>query len=406
MLASLASSSPPICRLGFVRGGDEQALRPARSAQLRLGQSRRDQRAAHRKQGGRGADARRRRRQGLARGVRRAARSARRSASRTGRCPQSRSRCSSAICFRCSTGSPAARAWRPRRASSSRCTGRSALALGALWLVMALGFRISSLAALTTAALAAVRRVLRVREHADRVGDGSRSRCCCSGATGPTSGSCSKAGSARSAADRPLTGSGARGPVRARAASRDPSAARTENAQSAARRAGQAQRADQRDHRAVVGAELEVGKVDLPAALADRRDESRAQLAIGADAAGDDEPRQTRRTRAPRAPSRRARRRPHAGTRARCRRVARSSSRPAAAVAAHEREHRGLEAAEAHVEVAAVEHRPRQRDARLRARTRPAAPAPARRDSRGRGASRSCRTPRRRRRPSCRRASR
>ena len=80
-------------------------------------------------------------------------RSDRRSASRSGRCRRSRSRCSSATCFRCSTGSPAARAWPPPPASSSRCTGRSALALAALWLVMAVGFKISSLAALTTAAL-------------------------------------------------------------------------------------------------------------------------------------------------------------------------------------------------------------------------------------------------------------
>ena len=37
------------------------------------------------------------------------------------------------------------------------------------------------------------------------------------------------------------------------------------------------------------------GKYDLPAALAERRREPRAQLAIGAHAAGDDEPRRSRR---------------------------------------------------------------------------------------------------------------
>ena len=76
MLASLAFvvAAYLIGSVSFavVRAG----VRAARSAQLRLGQSRRDQRAAHRQQGGGGADARRRRRQGLARGVRSRKRSA------------------------------------------------------------------------------------------------------------------------------------------------------------------------------------------------------------------------------------------------------------------------------------------------------------------------------------------
>ena len=51
-------------------------------------------------------------------------------------------------------------------------------------------------------------------------------------------------------------------------------------------------RARERDHRAVVGAEREVGKEHFRAARRGVGVEARAQLAIGAHAAGDDQPRE------------------------------------------------------------------------------------------------------------------
>ena len=62
------------------------------------------------------------------------------------------------------------------------------LALAVLWVVMALGFKISSLAALTTALLAPLG-AFYVFGNTPRRGSGCRSRRCCSGAIAPTSAS-------------------------------------------------------------------------------------------------------------------------------------------------------------------------------------------------------------------------
>ncbi len=138
-------------RLGVLRGRREQDLRPARSAQLRLGQSGRDQRAAHRQQGRGRADA------ASATGSKASSRCgsrtgwARAGATHRSRPRALRSRFSSAISIRSSTVSPAARACRPPRASRSRCPGSSGSRWSCIWLVVALLFRMSSLASLVAA---------------------------------------------------------------------------------------------------------------------------------------------------------------------------------------------------------------------------------------------------------------
>ena len=67
------------------------------------------------------------------------------------------------------------------------------LALGALWLVMAFGFKISSLAALTTAALVPLGAFYVFGNAPTAWAMVADRRCCCSGGTARTSGSCSPA---------------------------------------------------------------------------------------------------------------------------------------------------------------------------------------------------------------------
>ena len=73
------------------------------------------------------------------------------------------------------------RASLPRPASYWRCTGRWAL-LAVIWLVMVVGFRISSLAALTSRALLPIGAFYFFGNRRPR-GRWFRSRCCCSGGT-------------------------------------------------------------------------------------------------------------------------------------------------------------------------------------------------------------------------------
>jgi hypothetical protein len=117
----------------------------------------------------------------------------------------------------------------------------------------------------------------------------------------------------------------------------------------------------QRDHRAVVGAEHRVGKEDLAVAIGNGGGKARAQFAIGADAARDDQ------SRVPSGGQRRQRLADQhvdhgALELARDVGLARRVQRAGGRLAADHGQHRGLEAGEAHVEVAAVVHRPRQAD--------------------------------------------
>ena len=171
---------------------------------------------------------------------------------------------------------------------------------------------------------------------------------------------------------------------------------------------GDAQRARHRDHRAVVGAVLRLRKEHASAARA-RRASTSARAARGW------RPRRRRR------PASTARSRPSAcsdfatstSTTAAWNACAMSALRasascagspPSLAARARQRNRR-LEAGKRNVEIAGVEHRPRQRDARPACPASASARAPARPDTAARAASRSCRTPRRPRRRACRRAA-
>ena len=70
-----------------------------------------------------------------------------------------------------------------------------------IWLVMAFGFKISSVAALTASFLAPIAAFYRFRQHARRVDLDCRSRCCSFGGIGPTSAGCFQEASVRSADD-------------------------------------------------------------------------------------------------------------------------------------------------------------------------------------------------------------
>ena len=238
-------------RLGLVRRRHQQALRPARPAQLRLRQSGRDQRAAHRQQGGGAGHADRRRRQGLVRGLARAAARPRlgaadvdgagRRARRVPRPPLS--------------GVPPLRGRQGRGdrapASCSRSTGRWASGSPCCGWSWRFGFKISSLAALDRRRADADRRVLRVRQRADRLGAGADRAAAVLAAPRQHPPAARGQGNARSGADV-AAGVSAR-PPRA-PATPGPSAAAPRTRRRPARRC-EPQRADERDHRAVVGAE-------------------------------------------------------------------------------------------------------------------------------------------------------
>ena len=226
--------------------------------------------------------------------------------------------------IRCSTASAAARAWRPARASCSRCTGRSASLLAVVWLTMAFGFKISSLAGLTVAALMPLGMFYVVR-HRRR----SRGRCVpialllfwrhrenirqlVSGRERTIGGERSVGDGVRIAARRPAT----RAPTAAAPRTRR---RRSSRASAAARRRA---RSSRRCRCRTRGRESRRS----PPRFATSSHEPLAQLAIRADAARDDQRAAARSRRAPRAPSRRARRRPPPGTRARCRPRAWSAS--------------------------------------------------------------------------------
>ena len=135
----------------------------------------------------------------------------------------SRSPCSSVTCSRSSTASPAARASRPRPASCSRSTGRSASRstrrLARRWRSASRSARSRRS---TTAALVPLGTFYVFGNVADRVGDGRRSRCCCSGGTGQHP----AAARGQRAHDRALRSArGAASSLRRPAATPDPSAA-------------------------------------------------------------------------------------------------------------------------------------------------------------------------------------
>ena len=115
------------------------------------------------------------------------------------------------------------------------------------------------------------------------------------------------------------------------------------------------------------------GKNTSPPRARDVARQPRAQLAVGADAAGHHQLRAARGAERRQRTWRPARRRWRSGTRARCRPCAprQRLGRPPLRFLARQRQHRGLQAAEAEIEVARREHRARQRV------RRPACPARA-----------------------------
>ncbi len=115
------------------------------------------------------AHARRRRRQGLARGVARAAPRARRSASAEWTVPAVALAVFVGHLFPVFHGFAGGKGVATAAGIVIALSWPLALALAVVWLVMAFGFRICSLAALTVAALAPVGAVLRLRQHAGRL---------------------------------------------------------------------------------------------------------------------------------------------------------------------------------------------------------------------------------------------
>ncbi len=135
-------------RLNSVRRLADPACRRAGSSQRRLGQYRRDQCVAHRPQGARRRDARRRHSQGHRRGGDHHCRCL----AATRRCAP-RSAPSSAICFRSGSVLGAAKASRPISVScSASACGSRLLAFCLIWLAVAAATRYSSLAALIASA--------------------------------------------------------------------------------------------------------------------------------------------------------------------------------------------------------------------------------------------------------------
>ena len=233
---------------------------------------------------------------------------------------------------------------------------------------MALGFRISSLAALTTAALMPLGRVLRLRQRACRMGDGCRYRCCCSGGTGRTSGSCSTAGRARSGGESAARPAAPRSRSELRAARPDPSAAgpRTRNRRRSAG-AGAARR------RARSSRRCRCRTRDRGRTPARRASPTAATSRARSSRLAPTPPATTSRA-CPVAPSAASAFATSTSTTAcwnsRAMSARRASSSVAAGrLAAHQRQRRGLQAAEAHVEVAAREHRPRQRHGAVASRS-------------------------------------
>ena len=240
------------------------------------------------------------------------------------------------------------------------------LALALVWLVMAFGFKISSLAALTTAALmplgafyvfgntptawamVPIALLLFWRHRGQHP---------------------AAASTASETHDRALTRDAARARVRRGRQRREFPARLHRERVVAALRLREAQRADERDHRAVVGAELEIGKEHLRRRVARRAAASRARSSRLAPTP----PATTSRVASRRVERRQRLRDEHVDDRVLefARDVGRAAHRRAPrarCLAPHERQHRGLEAGEAHVEIAAVEHRPRQRHRAVAAR--------------------------------------
>ncbi|ABA52958.1 hypothetical protein BURPS1710b_A0840 [Burkholderia pseudomallei 1710b] len=130
------------------------------------------------------------------------------------------------------------------------------------------------------------------------------------------------------------------------------------------RPAREPQRARERDHRAVVGAEREIGIMDVEAALLGGGRQRRAQLPVRAHAAGDDEPLEPRRLQR----GERLRdehvdgRVDEAAREIRLRSFEHGAARVRRFELLHLREHGGLQPAEAEVEIPRMKHRPRQHD--------------------------------------------
>ena len=257
---------------------------------------------------------------GLVRRLARAAAGTRTSTSRTGPCPASRSRCSSVTSIRSFTASPAARAWRRRRESSLAL--QWPLAARARRRVADHGGRVPNLVARGAhrRRADADRHVLPDRQFARRVGDGADRRAAVLAASSQHP----PAPRGQGTRDRALTRAGLRRVQRRELPAR-PDGERVIGGRPDARAAARRRARSSRRCRCRTRGRERTLRAPRVAASAG---ESRAQLAIGADAAGDDQAREAGRRRAPPAPSRPARRRPRAGTRARCRPGA-AAARPA-----------------------------------------------------------------------------
>ncbi len=153
-LAAVARRLP--ARLDPLRLSADARRRPRRRAQRRLRQHRRHQRAAHRPQGARRADAAARRAEGHGGGAHRALDRRRTAASPSSLRCWPASPPSSATCFRCGSGFAAARASPPTSACCSASTGAPPSASARVWLLVAALTRYSSLSALVAAVITPV----------------------------------------------------------------------------------------------------------------------------------------------------------------------------------------------------------------------------------------------------------
>ena len=235
----------------------------------------------------------------------------------------------------------------------------------------------------------AARRILLLRQLARPRGRWCRSPRCCSGGTAPTSGSWWKARKSRSGAERDrarcrlradvaTSGRGERSQVPARLDREKPKSSAARARPAAARRPARSSRRCRCRTR---------GRESTRRRRAPRfARKPRAQFAVGADAARDHQPCAGPSRRAPRATSRPARRRSRVWN-SRAMSALRASGSVSGAriagLAPRERQHGGLEPREAEVEVAGVEHRPRQLHRTARSPLRQRAPAPDRPDTAG-----------------------